>query len=53
MNNLDEAELKVMTQNLYNHGGAENVLDCVKTMNRCILIILQKLNEILDEKEKN
>lgn len=45
----DEAELKVMTINLYKHGGAENVLACVSTMQKCQIIILKKLNEILKD----
>lgn len=45
----DEAELKVMTQLLYNHGGVENVLSCVSAMQKCSIIILKKLSEILDE----
>ena len=44
---VDEAELKVMTQNMYNSGGIDNVLECVSVMQRCQVIILQKLNEIL------
>lgn len=45
---FDEAELKVMVQNMYNAGGAENVLQCILTMRECEIIVLKKLNEILD-----
>lgn len=44
----DEAILKAQTQHLYNTGGADNVMACVYTMQRCQLIILQKLKEILE-----
>lgn len=43
-----EAELKVQTQNMFNHGGLENVLACVATMQQAQIVILTKLNEILD-----
>ena len=45
---VDEAELKVMTQNMYNEGGIFNVLECVSTMQKCQVIILTKLNEIIE-----
>lgn len=44
---LDEAELKVQTENMYRAGGIENVLACVSTMYACQIIIMQKLNELL------
>lgn len=47
---LDEAELKVQTQLMFDRGGVINVLECVSTMQQCQVIILQKLNEILNEK---
>lgn len=45
----NEAELKVMTQNMHNHGGTVNVLDCLLAMCESQLVILKKLKEI--EKE--
>lgn len=44
---LDEAELKVQTQLMFDNGGIDNVLACVSTMQKCQFIILEKLNEIL------
>lgn len=49
----DEAELRVSTANMYRLGGINNVLDCVLTMQKCQLVILQKLNEILQEEGNN
>ncbi len=43
-----EAELKVQTQNMFNFGGVENVLDCIRTMQQAQIIIMMKLNEILE-----
>lgn len=51
LNELDEAELKVQTQQMFNAGGVDNVMQCVLTMWQCSNIILKKLNEILDEEE--
>jgi len=45
----DEAELKASTTRMYKHGGIGNVLSCVSTMQKCQIIILKKLNEILLE----
>ena len=45
----DEAEFKIMTKNMYENGGAFNVLACVSTMQRVQIIILTKLNELLKE----
>lgn len=47
MKQFDEAELKVMTQNMYKHGRTLNVLDCLIAMIESELIIVQKLKEIL------
>lgn len=47
----DEAEMKVMTANMYREGGVGNVLSCVATMARCQQIILEKLVEILRKEE--
>lgn len=47
MTELDEAELKVQTQNMYDAGGIDNVLACVHEMQKAQLVIMQKLNEIL------
>lgn len=44
-----EAELKVMTTNMYKVGGALNVLACISTIGKVQLIIAKKLNEILAE----
>ncbi len=46
-----EAELKVMTTNMYKAGGALNVLACISTMGKVQLIIAKKLNEILEEEK--
>lgn len=50
MEPTDEAEFKVMTQNMHNNGGTVNVLDCLISMVESQLIILKKLKEI---EEKN
>lgn len=47
-----EAEFKVMTANMYKHGGFANVLACVSTMQKVQIIILKKLNELIEE-DKN
>lgn len=47
----DEAELKVMITKLYKEGGVQEVLNCVKTMQECQVIILKKLKELLQEGE--
>lgn len=44
-----EAELRVSTRNMYKEGGIVNVLSCVLTMQKVQIIILKKLNEILEE----
>jgi len=44
-----EAELKVMTTNMYKAGGVLTVLACISTMEKVQLIIAKKLNEILEE----
>lgn len=43
----EEAELKVMTGNMYNHGGTLNVIDCLIAMLESQLIVAKKLREIL------
>jgi len=50
---IDEIELKIQTQNMFNAGGTENVLDCVSTLQKCQIIILTKLNEILESSNEN
>jgi hypothetical protein len=45
----DEAELRVLTANMYKNGGVYDVLACVSTMQKVIIIIMKKLNELLDE----
>jgi len=48
MNNipeLDEAELKSMTQNMFNIGGIDNVLSCISTMPEMSDYHITKLNE--------
>lgn len=47
-----EAEFKVMTSEMYKHGGFVNVMACVSTMQKVQIIILKKLNELFEE-EKN
>ncbi len=44
----DEAELRVSTTLMYKEGGIENVLSCVSVMQKCQIIILNKLIELLD-----
>ncbi len=44
-----EAELKVMTTNMYKAGGVLNVMACISTIGKVQLIIAKKLNEILTE----
>ena len=45
----DEAELRAMTAAMYRSGGIDNVLDCVLTMQRCQIIIMRKLTELMEE----
>ncbi len=49
MDRFDEAELKVQTTQMYIHGGIANVLACVSAMQKCQIVILQKLNELMRE----
>jgi len=49
----DEAEFRVMTANMYKQGGAFNVLACVSTMQKVQIIIMKKLNELLEEERYN
>lgn len=49
---FDEAELKAATTLMYTHGGVDNVLKCVLTMQKCERVILEKLSEILDQEMK-
>lgn len=44
----DEAELRVSTTQMYRAGGAASVLHCVFAMQKVQLIILTKLNELID-----
>lgn len=48
----EEAELKVMTSEMYRDGGWTNVLACINTLQKVQIIILTKLNEILEEERK-
>ncbi len=50
---IDEAEIKAGTRLMYEHGGIENVLDCVRVMQQIQIIILQKLNELILEDNEN
>lgn len=45
-----EAELRVSTANMFRAGGTLNVLQCVLVMQKCQIIVLKKLNELLEEK---
>lgn len=45
----DEAEFRVMTTNLYRESGVYSVLACVSTMQKIQIIMMTKLNELLDE----
>lgn len=47
-----EAELRVSTTEMFKAGGAINVLNCVLVMQKCQIIILKKLNELLDEEQR-
>ncbi len=44
-----EAELKVMTLNMYRSGGILNVFACIRAIGQVQLIIAKKLNEILED----
>jgi len=48
----EEAELKVMTQNMYNKGGFLNVMETIRIMQAVQIVILKKLTEILAEERK-
>jgi hypothetical protein len=48
-----EAELRVQTQMMYNKGGIDSVLGCISEMQQCQIVILIKLNEILDQQIKS
>ena len=45
---MDEAELRVSTAKMYREGGVMNVLACVSTLQKCQIIILNKLNELIE-----
>lgn len=47
----DEAEIKVMITNLYKSDGVYAVLASVQTMQKVIIIIMRKLNELLEEEK--
>jgi len=47
----DEAEIKVMITNLYKSDGVYAVLASVQTMQKVIIIIMKKLNELLEEEK--
>lgn len=47
-----EAELKVMTQNVYNHFGVMGVMETIMEMRETEIIILKKLNEIIVDENK-
>lgn len=53
MDAIDEAEIRVMTAEMFKAGGADNVLACVQEMMRVERVILRKLYEILLEQEKD
>ena len=48
---MTEAELKVSTKNMFKLGGAENVLSCVLMLQKCQIVILRKLNDLLNGEE--
>lgn len=52
MDILEETELRATTQELYDRGGADNVLACVQEMMRVERVILTKLHEILLKERK-
>jgi len=52
LSELDQADLKFQTVNMYNTGGIANVIECLATMEECQLIIMQKLNEIILSESK-
>lgn len=47
----DEAEIKVMITNLYKSDGVYAVLASVQTMQKVMIIIMKKLNELLEEEK--
>lgn len=49
---FEEARLKVDTMDMYKKGGAYTVLECINEMQQCMIIILTKLNEILEDENK-
>lgn len=51
MDEFDNAEIKIETQNMHNHGGTPNVLSAVIVMMEYALQILKKLKEI-EENQK-
>lgn len=53
MTEFEEAELRISTQVLYEKGGIDNVLACVCEMQRVQVVILKKLNEILENEQKS
>jgi hypothetical protein len=48
---VDEAEIKVMITNLYKSDGVYAVLASVQTMQKVMIIIMKKLNELLEEEK--
>lgn len=49
---FEEAELRVGVENMYAIGGMDTVLTCVNEMQQYMIIILTKLNEILEAENK-
>ena len=50
---IDEAEFKVMVTKLFRNEGVYGVLACIHTMREVEIIMLRKLNELLEEERYN
>jgi hypothetical protein len=47
----DEAEIRVMIEGIYKSDGIYAVLECVSTLQKVIIAIMQKANELLEEEK--
>ena len=48
---MDETEIKIMTKEMFEKGGINNVLACIVVMLQCQAIIIGKLKELLEEQK--
>lgn len=53
LSEIEQAELRVYTQDMFDKGGTDNVLSCISEMQQCQIVILTKLNEILAQQIKS